>query len=440
NFLFVEATLRNDWFSTLRSNANNILYKSFGGSFVFSDFTAKALPWLDFGKLRASWGEVPTSLSAYAINYAYGVNSNQWSGNILMSTPDRLVDSAISGATNKSLEIGGEFRFLRNRLTVDVTYYDQQRVKEPLSVSLPATSGFSSKLLNVGKVIQKGVEFTITGKIIQSKSFTWSSTVNFARNYKNEVVEIYPGINRLVVAAGAFSGSLAAFTAHFPGMRWGQMVGYGIKKDDNGKPVLNPNTGLYVRTDEQVKYGSVLPDYTGGFLNAFTYNNFVLNVNIDFQKGGKYFSLSDSWGTFSGLTARTAALNDKGIPVRDPVSNGGGVKVVGVSSTDGSAVEKYVDAQTYFHQFVNNNISEMNVYDLDYVKIREVSLGYKIPIKKLGLDKTFQSATFSIVARNPYLIYNKNRDFDPSEISSVYGEDGQQPGTRSLGFNLKLGF
>lgn len=441
NFLFVEATLRNDWFSTLRPEANNILYKSFGGSFVFSDFTSKILPWLDFGKLRASWGEVPTSLGAYATNYAYGVNPNQWSGNILMGTPDRLIDSAISGATNKSLEFGAELRFLRNRLTIDVTYYDQQRVREPLSVALPATSGFSSKLLNVGKVIQKGLEFTVTGKVVQSKNFSWNTTVNFARNFKNEVVEIYPGINRLVVAAGAFSGSLAAFTAHFPGMRWGQMVGYGIKRDpETQKPIVNPSTGLFVRTEDQIKFGSVLPDFTGGFLNAVTYKDFVLNVNIDFQKGGKYYSLSDNWGSFSGLTARTAALNDKGIPVRDPVSNGGGVKVVGLSSTDGTAVEKYVDAQTYFHQFVNNNISETSIFDLDYVKIREVSFGYRIPVKKIGLDKAFQSMVLSIVARNPYLIYNKNRDFDPSEISSVYGEDGQQPGTRSLGFNLKLGF
>ena len=86
------------------------------------------------------------------------------------------------------------------------------------------------------------------------------------------------------------------------------------------------------------------------------------------------------------------------------------------------------------------NIAETNVYDLTFVKLREVSLGYNLPVKKMGLSKYVQKATISLVARNPWLIYAKNRDFDPSEISDRYGENGQFPGTRSFGFNISLGF
>jgi hypothetical protein len=164
-----------------------------------------------------------------------------------------------------------------------------------------------------------------------------------------------------------------------------------------------------------------------------------MNVNVDFSYGGKFFSLSDHWGTYSGLTARTAVLNDKGNSIRDAVADGGGVHVVGVD-TSGKAVDIYVDAQEYYHQFRAARISEVFIKDLTFVKLREFSIGYKLPVERMGVSKYIKNATFSVIARNPWLIYAKQSDFDPSEISNVHGEDGQLPGTRSVGVNLKLGF
>ena len=77
---------------------------------------------------------------------------------------------------------------------------------------------------------------------------------------------------------------------------------------------------------------------------------------------------------------------------------------------------------------------------MSYVKLRELSFGYKLPVEKLGIGKYVKTAVFSVVSRNPWLIWSKDKGFDPSEISNVYGEDGQLPGTRSVGVNLKLGF
>jgi hypothetical protein len=227
------------------------------------------------------------------------------------------------------------------------------------------------------------------------------------------------------------------YTVNEVGQPWGMMFGGGIKRL-NGQPVLT-STGLFTRQAD-TKFGSVLPDYTGGFQNTFTImKNFTLNVNIDYSWGGKFFSLSDFWGSFSGLTARTAGLNDRGIPIRDDVANGGGVHATGVDNT-GKPVDYYVDAQTYYHQFRGANIGEASIYDLSFVKMRELSVGYKIPVAKLGIGKYINSATFSVISSNPWLIYAKTKDFDPSEISNVQGEDGQYPGTRSMGVNLKIGF
>jgi hypothetical protein len=251
------------------------------------------------------------------------------------------------------------------------------------------------------------------------------------------VVSIFPGINRLVLSSGAFSTSSSAYAVNQVGSPWGEMYGGGITKI-NGTPVLT-SSGLFVRQAD-ANFGSVLPQYTGGVQNTFNlFKNFTINVNIDYSYGGQFFSLSDFWGTFSGLTARTAELNDRGIPLRDPVADGGGVHVFGVDAT-GKAVDYYVDGQTYFHQFRNNSISENSIYDLTFVKLRELSIGYKLPVEKLSIGKYVKTAIFSVVSRNPWLIYTKAKGFDPSEISNVYGEDGQLPGTRSIGVNLKLGF
>ena len=149
--------------------------------------------------------------------------------------------------------------------------------------------------------------------------------------------------------------------------------------------------------------------------------------------------MSDTWGKFSGLFDETGGLNDKGNPVRDPVAVGGGVHVEGVNNETGAPMDLYFDAFSYYHQFVNNRIAEPSVYDLDYIKLREVSVGYQLPVNKIGLD-FLQSASISLTARNPWLIYSKSEDFDPSELGQRFGENGQFPGTRSFGFNIKLGF
>ena len=113
--------------------------------------------------------------------------------------------------------------------------------------------------------------------------------------------------------------------------------------------------------------------------------------------------------------------------------------MLGVDET-GKAFDTYVDAKTYFGQFYSSKISEKHIYDLTYVKLREFSLGYRLPVEKMGISKYIKGATFSVIGRNLWLIYAKTKDFDPSEVSGVSGEDGQMPGTRSVGVNLKLNF
>lgn len=442
NMLFLDFTLRNDWFSTLPQADNDVLSKSVGGAFVFSDLVK--LPWLSFAKVRASWGEIPkalgtssTSFGAYLYpGFAYGVGQYQWNGNFLMGTPDQLVDSAIRGAVKTQQEIGLDLRFLNNRIGISATYWDGTERNMPLAVSINGASGFTSKLINTGKITKKGLDLQFNARPIWWDNFKWEINATWAYLIENKVVKIADGLTRLPPLEGLW-GTTAPVLVHEEGLQWGQLFGNGIKRI-NGKPVLTDD-GFYVN-DPNVHFGSVLPKYTGGIQNSFEiYKDFTVNINIDYQSGGKFFSLSDMWGSYSGLTARTAAVNDKGNPVRDPVADGGGVHVFGVDA-DGKDVNYYVDAQEYYHGLYNNKTMDEFIYDLTFVKLRELSIGYNIPLKKLGWDKFMNRATFSLVARNPVLIYANTSDFDPSEISDLSGETGNLPGSRGFGFNLRIGF
>lgn len=447
NMLFLDATVRNDWYSTLPAEDNSIFVKSFGAGFVFSDLTKDALPWLSYGKLRGTWGEVPQAIGPYGLQLAYGVGADQWSQTygggsavnyFVMGTPNGIVTPNIKGATQTTKELGLDLRFLKNRAGISATYYNASTKNSPISVTISGASGFSSQQINAGEITRSGIEFQAFGRPVTTKDFSWDINATYAKIISNKVVSLAPGVSQITLSSGAgFNGITPPFTVHQEGQQWGMLIGGG-KTYIDGRPVLDED-GNYVKS-ENVKFGSVLPDYTGGVQNTFSYKNIVLNVNIDFQVGGKFFSMSDMWGSYSGLTARTAGNNDKGNPIRDAVADGGGIHVVGVDA-DKNPVDMYVEAQDYFHNMVGNNVFDEFIYDLTYVKMREVSLGYRLPVQKWGFtSKWLQNATFSVIARNPWMIYRKSKDFDPSEISSVFGENGQFPGTRSLGVNLKLGF
>ncbi|MCU0467014.1 MAG: SusC/RagA family TonB-linked outer membrane protein [Arcicella sp.] len=439
DMVFLEGSIRNDNSSALPVGKNSYTYPSVGGSFVISELLKDNVPALSFAKLRGSWAQVGSDLDAYLLSLNYTLGTDKFNGNAVMSTPNASVDANIQPSLSSSYEFGIDLKFLKNKYGVSLTYYNEDKINEILNVPVSGASGFTSKLINAGQLSRNGLEISLDATPIQTSNFTWTSSLNFARN-TSKIVALAEGIESVVardasgnLANGTFSTSSGASTIHQIGLGWGQIRGGGFTYRDGVKVV--DESGLYVQTPSQY-LGSVLPDFTGGWTNQFSYKNFTLSANIEFSKGGKYFSLSDSWGTYSGLLEKTAGLNDKGNPLRDPVADGGGVHVVGVTK-EGKPVDTYVDAQTYFHQFRGRNIAEEFVHDLDFIKLREVSIGYRIPLKG---TKILQSATVSFVARNPWLIYAKNRNYDPSELSTIYGENGQFPGTRSFGVNVRLTF
>ncbi len=439
-FVSVSFAGRQDWGSTLSPTKPSLVYPSAGTAFVFSQLWNTKPKWFSFGKVFGSWGKKPESLGIYATNFTYGVNQFQWGSNFLMGTPDNYPDPNLQGALITTIEAGIDLKFIGNRLGLNVVYFNEVADKIPVSVSVSGVSGFTSTSVNAARVERQGVELVLNGKAVSTKDWNWDLSTNFSYLIKNPVKEIVAGQNQILLSGGSF-GTRFARAFQVKGEDWGQLIGGGIKRNTAGEAIVDPNTGLFL-ADATKKWGSIVPKINGGFLSNLSYKQFVLGFSLDYQVGGKFFSLSEMWGHFSGLMAGTAGLNDKGINVRTAVADGGGVKVVGVSSVDEKTkVETYVNAQDYYHQFYYGQIAEPYVHSLSFVKLRELSFGYMLPVSKMGnFGKYVHGAQLSIIARNPVLIWSEAKNFDPSEVVSNFGEDGQFPGTRGVGVNLKLNF
>ena len=434
NILFVEGAYRREYSST-ETPGTGLDTKSLGASFVFSDLIKS--PILSYGKIRASYGQILNLLNAYQNSVVYQVNPNQWNGNFLMTEPNGVPDPALHGAAQTEKEIGLEARFLKNRVGFNVTYWDRTNKDFPFDATISSASGYGTKSINVGEIRKNGVEVQVQLVPIRSKNVDWTLNMSYAYILKNKVISIAPGITTFPILAAGNGGVGLSVDS---GATWGQLRGGAIKRNADGLPILTSD-GFYVVSKDQ-NLGSALPKYTGGFQNSLIlFKNFMVNVNIDYGVGGKFFSLSKFYGAGTGLYDFTAGYNDKGNPIRDRVVDGGGLRVDGVDETTGKPVTHYVNPRDFYQNISYSTvIAEPYIEDLTFVKLREFSVGYKLPVERLSIGKYLQGATFSIVAKNPWLIYSKAKGFDPSEISNNIGEQGQFPGTRSMGVNLKLIF
>lgn len=439
DFLFVNATYRQDWSSALPEENNGYGYPSLGASFVFSEFINSDI--LSYGKVRASWAQVGDDVGSERIIGGYGLISISYThpftgGEVpILYAPNLKIDPNIKPALNTSYEFGTDMRFFNNRIGLSATYYHVKREDEIISIPVSSATGFFSILTNAGTTEARGIELALDGYVLRSNDFQWNMKLTFAKH--TTTIKSLPGGQETYVMDLADDSDYGfVFVTHRIGQHWGQLRGTGIARNDEGQPIINEQ-GLYV-LDQNMFFGSILPDFNGGVLNTVSYKNFRFSFSIDFQKGGKFFSLSEMWGSHTGLMYNTANRNDKGNLKRTPVSEGGGVHVTGVTP-NGDPVDKYIPAKTYYQQFFSNRLAEPFVHDASYIKLRAVNLSYTLPANLFG--GRIKSATIGVVARNLLMIYTNNpHGWDPSQFAEVYGENAQLPGTRSIGFNLNITF
>ncbi|RYF97232.1 MAG: TonB-dependent receptor, partial [Chitinophagaceae bacterium] len=389
---------------------------------------------LNFGKLRAAYGRVGSDLNAYVLNQSYGLGT-PYGTSPTMSVPTTIYDAGIKPSLSSEYEFGTELQFFNNRFGIDFSVYQKDGKDQIIPLSTTPSSGAGSVYINAGLVRSQGWDLIVNASPIKSGDFKWDLTFNIARN-KSKVIDLDSarGLRNYNMGTASFGPSVNSRV----GEEWGTFIGTTMQYDEkSGLPVVNPD-GSYVRLNNQ-NLGSVLPDYTGGVLTTWTYKDFSLSGTFSFQKGGQFWSLTRVWQMYSGLGAETAVLNDKGMNVRDDVADGGGVRVDGVLA-DGTPVTVYREANSYFAGLQPIHSTAMR--DATFIKLSEARISYNLPVK--NWSKVVKSASVSVFARNPWLIYAPGKDWgiDPSELEDdrSFYENGQNPSIRSFGINLSVGF
>jgi TonB-linked SusC/RagA family outer membrane protein len=431
--LYLNGTIRKDWFSTLSKENNGILYPSVSASYVFSE-TLGNLPWLNFGKVRLGYAEVGSDgdVGAYADQLFYSVNSNT-----INNPLGTAVTVGTSGATlpNPDLkpmrvaetEVGLELKMFKSRVNLDLAVYKKITEDQIVSVQISDASGFTNTRINSGKSQNRGFEALLNLVPVQTKDFSWEFTANTAYNI-TKVLSILTDTKgeRITVGSHPFNGEVRLVV----GEEMGQIAGFGYARNDKGERIFKSD-GVPQATSAFVMFGSGLPKWTGGFLNGFNYKGINLSVFIDYKLGNKILSGTNFNAVRHGLHKMTLEGRE------------GGVTGVGVSTNGGPNTAKTA-VQTYWEHLRTQGIIESVVYDGGYWKLRQISLGYdftrfipgKWPVKGLKVD---------FVANNVLMIKKWIDNIDPETLG--YGSDNMAglespgvPSTRGLGVNLNIKF
>jgi TonB-linked SusC/RagA family outer membrane protein len=451
----LDATLRRDQSSTLPKDNNAYYYPAVSGNFLFS----KLLPdlnWLSYGKLRANYAEVGNDAPYYATQNTYTAGT-PFNGQTLFTYTTQNNNQNLLPERNKTYEIGTELAFLHNRLGLDLTYYHSRLVNQIMPITPSAASGFDTYYVNGGAIQNQGVEVTVNATPVRTRDFSWNLAINWSKN-NNKVISLYGGQPSYTIASYQNGIQLVAETGKSFGILRGSDYQY-----LNGQRLIDSNGYPIKATNTKSDIGNINPDWLGGITNTFTYKRFSLSFLVDIKKGGDLYSLDLDYGSWSGVIPKTAGKNASGNSIRNPLSQGGGVLMSGVTQ-DGKPNTKLVDAYdiNVDNQFpfgsVNSEAAKSYIYDAGYVKLRELSIAYAIPESVFGKGKgTIKGIDLSLSGRNLWIIHKNLPYADPEQgaasttpnsstpivynpNASIGYQTGVYPSVRTIAFNVKVKF
>lgn len=471
DFLFLEGTVRRDRTSTMNPNNNSFVYPSVNSSLILTD--AFKLPsFISYGKVRGSWGIVGNYPDIYGANIAYNQNTfgvQQPMGRPVLYTSlsSTFGNDGIKPEQKHEFEFGLEAKFLKNRLSLDVSYYNAQIRDQILPLTIPATSGATSVLTNIGTLRNKGIEIGITGTPIKTRNFTWEASVNIAQN-KNVVEKLANNSTELLHAD--YDGNAAQLKS-VVGQAMGDFYAHPVALDKSGKQIVDPN-GLYkVDPDRMIKIGNAMPKVVGGITNTFTFKGITLDALVDYRLGGYVMPTAINWMISRGLLEESLNFmdkehgglsyyeaNGKKIPTSSAQGPNGekvyhdGMLLDGVKS-DGTPNDYITSSANYYWtvynwggpQYSPNTRYELYIKKNSYVKLREVSLSYVLPAgiaKKIGAKK-IQASVFG---RNLLYLYRTLKDLDAEQTTAgsrwfqSLTNVGTNPSTRTFGVMLRASF
>ena len=480
---FVEGSIRQEKTSTLKHGSNTFWYPSASLSVLYTELLKEKNPsWWNYGKIRFSYGIVGNAPEIYRANMAYKQGSLTRSSVYTYNyVPTDIGNESIKPETKHEFEVGIENKFLNNRLGMEFNFYYNDIKDQILSATAAASMGAKSMLMNVGELSNKGIELNVYGTPIETKDWRWDLRANVAWN-KNTVKKLADGLD--VLKHIGVDGDAAVLESHV-GEPMGDWYAYTWKTDENGNYIVGSN-GLYIADKtERHKVGNAMPKFTGGFGTSLSYKNFTLDVAFDFRIGGDVLNLPWQYMMDAGNITDAIGVRDHSTggvfyySDTEDVSDKASIHVL-------SAAEAAQIAATYKrgdmyngHYLWDNGLilpgvkedgtpndivvtqfeANDNLYgwgtgasqsyadavqENSYIKCREISLAYTLPI---SLTKKFacNRLTLSAFVRNPFYIYRTLKLFD-SETSDatkwIYQAQvgGSTASARTFGFSLRASF
>ena len=436
--IFLDASLRNDWDSRIPS-PYHYSYPSIGVSALLSELTQ--LPEaISFLKVSANYAQVGNGGQFGVTNAAYNYVQGAGNGSIARSTVLNI--PGLKPELVKSYEFGVESRFVKDRIGFTATYYKSNSTNQLLKLGLPVATGYLTQYINAGNIENHGIELVINGSPIKGRDFTWDININLSLN-RNKIIKLSPELKQTDLGGGDNRSALPVVKE---GGSYGDLYAFQWLKGTKGQ-YLTDSSGApytsYASGDPIGFIGNFNPKELVGMTNTFQYKRFSLRFLIDGRIGGILESGTEMNLAFSGITKGTEKFRE------------GGWNLGGSYFTSETPNSTTITSQKFWQTVSGQRygVGEFFAYNATAIRMRELSIGYDIPLKRVTVIKSMR---FSAVARNLFWIYRGSSilsipgigkrkmwmDPDMSNGNSNFQgtEYGAMPSSRTLGFNLKVNF
>ncbi len=432
DYLYVTATGRNDWTSTIPVERNSFFYPSITSSFIFSD----AFPVIGrfmTGKLRGGYAEVGKDARPYAYrpSLEYKTTSNGGYG-YGFTGPNLDLKPEFA----RSYEVGTELSFLDNRLGLDVTTYRKQTKDQIVNdIRGSYATGFILFNLNGAVTRNQGVEISLRGQPVLKRDFSWDMLVNFERA-RGKVLALPNALPESYVSDTWLFGNVRNGTA--PGLSTRSMTGLFYLRNTAGKLLIDPTSGLPLRSTVFIDAGyDRQPDYTIGFTNTFRFKSLSLNFLIDIRKGGDVYNATEQFLTARGLSTRTL---DRDKPrVIDGVLRDGKENT---ATPTANSIVVIPAVQTLYYTSISEELFIEK--DINWVRLRDVTVRFVLPGKYLKA----RDASVFLTGTDLFLFTNYS-GLDPivnGNTAAVGGSGaagidyGNFPMPRGVAFGVRVGY
>ncbi len=441
NMLYLTATGRNDWSTTLPEGKNSFFYPSIGAGWIFTQLPGikdnKVLP---YGKIRISYAVTAKDAPVYSTQTPYTAPSvyDGWTTGLTwpFNSTNGYLNSSVLGNNQLKPERTGNFetgidlKFIQNRVGISYTYFNNKTTDDILDVPIAASTGYTSVWLNAGSIRTTGHEVTLDLVPIKSKNWEWDITANWSK-IDNKVLALAPGINRLYL--GGFTGSEIDAVV---GQPYRTIYGYDWEKDSRGNVLIGTN-GYPIESQNETALGNVDPKWTAGISSNLRWKDLSLYFLVDIKHGGKMWDGTrgalDYFGTSAGTLNRGDSVIFPGV-MTDANGNSTGV----VNS------KKVRLTQEWYQSAGSGFVGATAPYieDAGWVRLRTVTLTYNL---SKFLKKTFIRQLSIYFSGTNLLLFTHYKGVDPE--TSLAGSDNAQgidyfnmPGTKSYTLGLNVSF